>query len=153
MSRIATRLVSRPVRLVGLAGLVAAAVMLTQLLGSPAAHAQPGPSLIPQPIIVPGALNISTNQMAYTVGSWARVCYQVPAPGYIQITDHQGGTVKTLKAGYDDGTGDCFWGQVTPPAGTECLRIQYFYPYGGSTARHTCFQVLGSYPYPYPFPF
>ena len=138
----------RPARLFGLVALAAGALLMVQALGTPAAHAdQPGP----QAIIVGDNLSITTNRTAYHVGDWAYVCYRVPAAGYIEITDHQGGSVKTLKAGFDDGTGDCFWGQVTPPFGQECLRIRYFFPFGGSTSQHTCFQVLHSFPFPFPF--
>ena len=73
----------------------------------------------------------------------------MPAAGYIQITDHQGNSVKTLLSGYDDGAGDCFWGQVTPPIGKECLKIRYYFPYGGSVTEQTCFQVFPQFQFPF----
>ena len=30
---------------------------------------------------------------------------------------------------------------ITPPAGHECLTITFWYPYGGTDSRTTCFQV------------
>jgi len=114
-----------------------------------AAHADQPPG--PQSIIVGGGgqPTITTNKFFYTAGEWAQICYHVPGPGYVQITDQQGYSVKTLVAGYDNGAGDCFWGTVTPPFGQECLRIVYWFPYGGSSSNQTCFQVFPSYPFPY----
>ncbi len=141
MSILSLRAMPRRMKLVALAALAAGAVMMAQAIDSkPASADQPGPGV--QQIIVGNQLSISTNKSVYHVGEWAQVCYQVPGPGYVHITDHQGGSVKTLLSGYDDGAGDCFWGQVTPPYGQECLRIQYWFPYGGSTIKQTCFSVI-----------
>ena len=134
--------------LVGLAVLAAAALFLVGMAGTPAAHAdEPGDPTGPQAIVVGDQLTISANTSVYRVDDWIHVCYTVPAASYIQITDHQGGNVRTILSGYGDGAGDCFWGQVTPPFGQECLRIRYWFPYGGSTTRQTCFQVILHLPF------
>ncbi len=152
MSILSLRSFSRRMKLIALATLAAGAVLMAQSLHSrPASADVPGPGATLQPIIVGGQLSISTNKHAYYAGEWIQVCYKVPAPGPIQIRDYQGGSVKTLLSGYDDGTGGCFWGQVTPPYGHECLVIHYSYPYGGSISKHTCFQVLPHFPFPFPY--
>ena len=127
---------------------MAVALLLVGFAGTPAAHAdEPGDPAGPQAIVVGDQFTIGTNKSVYQAGEWIQVCYTVPAAGYIQITDHQGLDVKTILSGYDDGTGGCFWGQVTPPFGQECLRIRYWFPYGGSTTRQTCFQVIPHFPF------
>ena len=84
----------------------------------------------------------------YTVGDPIRICYDVPGPGPITITDvHADGTQHVLLSGNDDGTGGCFNGTVTPPAGTECLRLDYHTSAGSGTTQ-VCFQVVGSGPAP-----
>jgi hypothetical protein len=149
MSMLLRRVSVGPIKLVALAALMAGALFAMGLAGSPAAHADQPPG--PQSIIVGGGgqPTITTNKFFYTAGEWAQICYHVPGPGYVQITDQQGYSVKTLVAGYDNGAGDCFWGTVTPPFGQECLRIVYWFPYGGSSSNQTCFQVFPSYPFPY----
>ena len=70
-----------------------------------------------------GGVSITTDRGQYQPGESIRVCYTVAAPGPFRITDTQAdGTVHTFFSGYDDGTGGCLLGTVTPPAGTECLR-------------------------------
>jgi len=152
MSMLLRRVSVGPIKLVALAALMAGALFAMGLAGSPAAHAgQPPAPQGPQAIVVVGGSqpSISTNKYFYAAGEWAQICYHVPGPGYIQITDQQGYSVKTLLSGFDNGAGDCFWGTVTPPYGQECLRIVYWFPYGGSSSNQTCFQVFPSYPFPY----
>lgn len=150
MSILSLRSISRRTKLVALAALAAGAVLLAQSIHTrPASADVPDAGTTPQALIVGGQLSISTNKPAYHVGEWIQVCYKVPAPGPIQITDYQGGSVKTLLAGYDDGTGGCFWGQVTPPYGQECLVVHYAYPYSGSATKQTCFHVVPQFPFPY----
>ena len=141
MSILSLRTMSRRMKLVALAALAAGAVLMAQAIDSKPASADQTPPGVQQ-IVVGNQLNITTNKPFYFVGEWAQICYHVPGPGYVHITDHQYGSVKTLLSGYDDGAGDCFWGQVTPPYGQECLRIQYWFPYGGSSIKQTCFSVI-----------
>lgn len=87
--------------------------------------------------------SISTDQSQYSIGSPIQICYTVPGPGPITITDNQPGRLShTLLSVYDDGTGWCFGATITPPSGTECLLLNY----GGGSAQ-TCFQVGGSTQY------
>lgn len=91
-----------------------------------------------------GSASISTDQSQYNVGSPIRICYTVPGPGPVTITDLQAdGSNHVLLSVYDDGTGWCFGATVTPPAGTECLRMDYSST-AGSGSTQTCFQVNGS---------
>ena len=94
-----------------------------------------------QPPPPPTSLAIYTDRQQYFIGSPIQVCYRVPAPGPITIIDIlANGVQQTFLSGYDDGTGGCVAGVVTPPAGTECLRINF----GVSLSSQTCFRVLGS---------
>jgi hypothetical protein len=90
----------------------------------------------------PGGLAIYTNANSYLVGSSISVCYRVPAPGPIVITDTlANGQAHTFFSGYDDGTGGCIPGVITPPTGTECMSISFTYPNGVPIQNQTCFQV------------
>jgi hypothetical protein len=81
------------------------------------------------------------DRAAYQVGDPIQVCYRVPAPGHVVITDILAdGTAQTFFGGEDDGTGGCIPGIVTLPAGTECMRLDYQTSAGSGTAQ-ACFQV------------
>jgi hypothetical protein len=180
----------RTVALVSLALLLSVLLGVSSVGGTPRALAQGGPCLsgdvlcglapppppgpnipigpciqiYPPPPGCGGAGSISTDQSQYYVGSPIRICYTVPGPGPVTIIDQQpGGLTHTLLSVYDDGTGWCFPGTVTPPPGTECLFMYFggyyggpYYPggpyasggqsplvtYGGNVPQ-TCFQVIG----------
>ena len=135
-------------RLLVLGGLTAALMLVATMFAVRQASAdtqEPNPQV--QAIVVGGKLDITTNQSVYGVGQHIQVCYHVPAAGWVQITDHQGQYgqfVHTLLSGYDDGTGGCFFGVITPPFGHECLKITYWFPHGGTLTKQTCFTVLGA---------
>jgi hypothetical protein len=98
----------------------------------------PGPciQIYPPP---PGCgVSITTDQAQYRIGASLRVCYTVPAPGPMTITDRlANGTSQVFFQGIDDGTGGCLGGRITPPVGTECLQIEA----SGASAQ-ACFQVV-----------
>jgi hypothetical protein len=99
----------------------------------------------------PGNLAIYTDRASYRIGDPIQVCYRVPAPGPITIIDMlANGQTQTFLSGYDDGTGGCQGGTVTPPAGVECMTITYTYPNGSQTSAQTCFTVIGVTPPPPP---
>jgi hypothetical protein len=101
-----------------------------------------GPTPVPPP--VPPAASISTNKNVYQIGEVAYVCYRVPGPGQVTITDILAdGRTQVFLQGFDDGTGSCVPGIVTPPTGTECMRLDYSTAVG-SGSRQTCFLVQGS---------
>lgn len=103
----------------------------------------------PTPPPPPAGVAISTDRSSYRIGDRIRVCYSVPAPGPITIIDMlANGQTQTLLSGYDDGTGGCIPGTVTPPAGTECLTLNYTYPSGRQVSAQTCFRVIGTTPPP-----
>lgn len=89
------------------------------------------------------AIYINPPQAVYTVGQHVDVCYRVPAPGPIRIIDQiNEDTPTTFFSGYDDGTGGCIPGTVTPPTGRECLTIVFTYiADGGQANAETCFQT------------
>lgn len=87
-----------------------------------------------------GVLRIWTDRRLYYVGDTIQVCFRVPAPGYIRITDVMpDGYRQVLWEWYDDGRGDCMYAYITPPVGTECLILRYD-------------MIRGPYYYPYPDP-
>jgi hypothetical protein len=97
-----------------------------------------------QPPINQLAIYINPPQQVYTVGQAIDVCYRVPAPGAIRIIDQIGtDTPTTFFSGYDDGTGGCIPGTITPPTGSECLTIAYTYSTGQQISAQACFQTTG----------
>jgi hypothetical protein len=116
------------------------AVIAAFAFGAAAAGAQqPAPQTV-----VPGTAAIWTDQAQYAIGDAILICYRVPTPGPITVTDIAAdGTVRVLYSGPSAGTDGCIPGTVTPPAGTECVRLTYPLTVGtGST--QTCFQVIGT---------
>jgi hypothetical protein len=139
---------SSRIKLLGLAALTGAALLMSQTFAAPKAHAdEPMPPV--QQIVLPGQVSINVDKSYYYPGEWIQVCYHVPGTGFFQILDKQPGQPqKVLKSGYDyDGFG-CFWGQVTPPYGAETLTIRYYVPWnegGGLKFANTTFQVMWPY--------
>jgi hypothetical protein len=125
--------------------LLFAAVPLLLVLGFVAVFAVSSGSAQPQ-AVTPGT-TIRTDKTQYRVGELINICYSIP-PGAtpIIITDRLAdGTLRTLLSGVDDGTGGCFNGTVTPPTGTECLRIEVFSSSNTSQKigdSQTCFRVI-----------
>jgi hypothetical protein len=95
------------------------------------------------PPINPLAIYVNPPQAVYTVGQAVDVCYRVPAPGPIRIIDQVNeDTPTTFFSGYDDGTGGCIPGTVTPPTGRECMSIVFTYTADGRQVNaQTCFQT------------
>jgi hypothetical protein len=96
---------------------------------APAPGASPEGRAQVEPAIVPGhrpSLRIWTDRRHYYVGDDLRVCYRVPGPGRIQITDIlPDGHRQVLWSYYEDGRGNCLWAWVTPPTGKECLVLRW----------------------------
>jgi hypothetical protein len=91
----------------------------------------------------PNAVAIYTDKSFYQTGDPIDVCYRVPGPGQVRIIDQiEEDTPTTYFSGIDDGSGACIPGTITPPAGNECMTLQYTYPADGQTATaQTCFQT------------
>jgi len=98
--------------------------------------------------VVPGTAAIWTNQPQYSVGDPIVVCYRVPIPGPITITNIVAdGTVSLFYSGPSNGTDGCITGTVVPPTGSECLRMTYPLSVGTGVTQ-TCYQVIGATPPP-----
>lgn len=70
---------------------------------------------------------IWADQSQYTVGSPVSMCYIVPGPSHVVITDTDaGGNAQTVLDGNDDGTGGCLSGTATAPTGTEDLNLAVY---------------------------
>ena len=89
-----------------------------------------------------GPASVTTEKSQYQIGGSIRICYRVPGPGLVTITDTQGGTSNVILSGNDDGRGDCISGRVEPPPGQECFRLDYAGSRGSATAQ-TCITVIG----------
>jgi hypothetical protein len=77
----------------------------------------------------------------YRLNEFIQICYSVPGPGPVTITDIlPDGRTQLLLSGFDDGRGDCFWATIVPPTGTECLRLDFSGAHG-SGSRQVCFRV------------
>ena len=104
---------------------ITAAALVAAGLGVGSAYAdQPAPDA-PDTIITQGQTRISTDKASYLVGEPITIRYSLPARGYIRITDYQGEKVSTLRSGYRNSAEDSIRGTVTPPAGKECLTLEY----------------------------
>jgi hypothetical protein len=104
---------------------------------------QPAPQTV-----VPGTAAIWTDKPQYAVGDPILVCYRVPIPGPITITDITAdGTAHIFYSGPSSGTDGCIPGTVIPPTGTECMRLTFPLSVGTGVTQ-TCFQVVGSAPPP-----
>lgn len=99
----------------------------------------------PRPAVAQASsLSIRTDYFQYLVGQAIQICYKVPGPGRITITDVSSlGTTTGIYSVTDDGTGDCIHESPTAPPSTECLRIDYT-GNAGSESNTTCFQVHDS---------
>lgn len=98
---------------------------------------------------------IWTDKSEYEVGDRARLCYAVPSPAYIEITDILAdGNSKVILSGNDDGTGDCLEGTIEPPAGMETLRLAVYSGNRVIATAETRFRVIAmaSPPVPVPIP-
>jgi hypothetical protein len=96
-------------------------------------------------------LSIWTDRSEYSIGDTLRYCVTLPGPGQVEIRDNlPTGQSNVIASWYDNGSGGCSTGTVTPPSGTECLQVIYraAYDYGQALSTQTCFTVRGSAPYP-----
>jgi len=87
--------------------------------------------------------SITTDRAEYRIGEMLTFCFTVPGPGPIAITDRlANGQRNVIVEWNDDGRGACLTATVTPPTGTECLRLDYASS-AGSGSTQTCFTVGG----------
>jgi len=96
---------------------VAALIALTLL---------PGFGVAQQSLI--GGTSIRTDRNQYRIGDVISICYSIPpGPTPIMLIDQTpDGRQTVILQGVDDSTGGCFQSTVTPPVGTECLRLLVF---------------------------
>jgi hypothetical protein len=122
-----------------------ALAVATLVIATPGAHADaPAPDTTAPGILVPQPLRIMTDRETYVAGDTIQVCYRVPAPGRILITEISRAGEQTLRKGFEENGGDCFKLLATLPFGKHCLQITYWYPFGNATARaFSCFSVAG----------
>jgi hypothetical protein len=92
-------------------------------------------------------LAIWTDRSEYATGATLRYCVSLPGAGQVQVRDNlPNGQSNVIASWYDNGSGGCSTGIVTPPAGNECLQVIYWPPYEAaqSYSTQTCFIVRGS---------
>ena len=83
-------------------------------LATPGVHAQ---------VAGPG---ITTDKAVYRAGETITICYTVPGPGAVTITDYSSdGSSAVLLAVDDDGTGWCFVAIAQGPASAERLALSW----------------------------
>jgi hypothetical protein len=92
---------------------------------SRAVPAQVAPAIVPSPLPRP-SVRIWTDRRHYWVGDEIKVCFRIPGPGRVQITDVMpDGSRHVLWARREKGRGDCLSAWITPPTGTECLVLRW----------------------------
>lgn len=94
-----------------------------------------------QTIATRGQTSIVTDKDNYLVGEPISITYTLPASGWYRITDAQGGKVSTLRSGFSAEASGRIAGTVTPPAGKECLHLDYWGSFNQPDSAETCFQV------------
>lgn len=112
---------------------VGVAVFTLGLFGV-AAGARPSGAQVPSPSTPTPILTITTAKSSYAVGEIVQICYSVPGPDPITITDIRRSSSTVILSGSDDGSGNCISARVTPPTGQECFRLEYV---GGDDSRST----------------
>src|SRR5215211_6466780 len=87
-----------------------------------------------------GQATITTNRAEYAIGDRIRICFEVPGPGHVTMTSVRDDAREVVWEADDDGSGDCLEGTIVPPAGRECLRLDWS---GGGrrTSAETCIEV------------
>lgn len=94
-----------------------------------------------------GSARIWTDRSSYVVGDTIIVCYSVPGPTHVRITDTDAaGNSQIALERDDDGAGGCLQGMVTPPTGTEHLRLDVYGLTDGQliATADTSFQVYNA---------
>jgi hypothetical protein len=95
-------------------------------------------------------LTIYTNTSLYQIGDPLTVCYTVPAPGNVAITNTAAnGQSNIIYANFDDGSGGCIKGTTVGPAGVECMSLTWdavvvvpgAIVSGEPLSTQTCYQV------------
>jgi hypothetical protein len=86
-------------------------------------------------------LSVTMDADQYKIGDTGKICYMVPGPGQVTITNNSAAGTITLFSGRDDGTGDCKSGPIQGPAGKYCVIVIFSGPVGAGTAQ-TCYQVF-----------
>jgi hypothetical protein len=123
--------------------------MLALIVCAVAAGAATRVGLAQDQTVQPGTAAIWTDQSTYDVGATVNVCYRIPIAGQITITNIPPGDQPIFYSGESSGTSGCMPGIITPPAGTQCLRLSYPL-FGGQGQTQTCFTVSGGGPGPMP---
>ena len=107
----------------------------------------------------PAGLSISADKSSYAPNAPVQVCYHVPAPGSVTITDTPpAGASRLVLQTFETGTGNCLpWTAASQP-GQECLLLDY-YSSGVTANAQTCFAVVSpatptpaATPFPTPAP-
>jgi hypothetical protein len=86
-------------------------------------------------------LTITMDQDTYTIAAIGNLCYTVPGPGEVTITNNNASGTVTLLTRKDDGSGDCEHGPIDGPSGRYCVVILFAGEAGVGTAQ-TCYTVF-----------
>lgn len=117
-----------------LAAVLIAGLMILVLGGG----TQPARPVAAQPS---AQVTIRTDRPGYAIGDRVRICYQVPGPGRVTLTSLRlDDPPETVYEADDAGRGDCLDGRIIPPAGRECVRLDWRGG-GRQESAETCFEV------------
>lgn len=89
-----------------------------------------------------GFAALTVSKPVYQLGEKMRLCYTLPGPGTITITetDQSTGSGQVLRTGDDDGTTDCLSGILQGDPGRVCEKLSYQTSRGSGTLE-TCYDV------------
>lgn len=89
-----------------------------------------------------GSASLTTDRAQYRPGEAITICYSVPGPGPVTVTDYSSdGSSTVLLSVYDDGTGWCFPATAQGPVSTERLVLNWFSDNQSGSAE-TVYQVV-----------
>jgi len=86
-------------------------------------------------------LSVTMDADHYNIADTGTICYTVPGPGQVTMTNNSAAGTITLLSVRDDGSGDCKVGPIQGPAGKYCVVVLFAGPAGVGTAQ-TCYQVI-----------
>jgi hypothetical protein len=86
-------------------------------------------------------LSVTMDGDSYNIGATGGICYTVPGPGQVTLTNNNAAGTAILLSRRDDGSGSCEYGPIQGPAGRYCVVVLFSGAAGVGTAQ-TCYQVF-----------
>ena len=98
----------------------------------------------PNPVAAQSAaVAVTTDRAVYTIFDYIEVCWRVPGPGRVTLTDFRPDGFSPVALDLQNAASGCTEGAVVlPPAGRRCLRLDWSGAGGQSGSAETCIEAL-----------